>query len=94
MLIRLSKDTYIDKLLNSFDMRDFKKGFLSMSYDVNLCRSQFSMIIDEQERMKDILYTSAIERIMYVMLCTCPCVSYALSVTRRYQIMVKLIGHL
>jgi len=35
--------------------------------------------------MREIPYASAIGSIMYAMLCTCPDVSYALSVTSRYQ---------
>ena len=41
---------------------------------------------DERTRMNMIPYASAIGSIMYVMLCTRPDVSYALSVTRRYQL--------
>jgi tRNA C32,U32 (ribose-2'-O)-methylase TrmJ len=40
---------------------------------------------DEQERMRVILYASAIRSIMYAMICTRPDVSYALSATSRYQ---------
>jgi hypothetical protein len=35
--------------------------------------------------MKMVLYASTVGSIMYVMLCTCPDVSYALSMTSRYQ---------
>jgi hypothetical protein len=40
---------------------------------------------DEQKRMRVILYALAIGSIMYVMLCTHPDVSYALSATSRYK---------
>ena len=40
---------------------------------------------DEREHMSKIPYASAIGSIMYAMLCTRPDVSYALSVTSRYQ---------
>jgi tRNA C32,U32 (ribose-2'-O)-methylase TrmJ len=40
---------------------------------------------DEQERMRVILYASAIRSIMYAMICTRLDVSYALSATSRYQ---------
>ena len=40
---------------------------------------------DERERMSKIPYASAIGSIMYAMLCTRPYVSYALSITSRYQ---------
>ena len=43
------------------------------------------MTQDERDHMSKIPYASAIGSIMYVMLCTRPDVSYALSTTSRYQ---------
>jgi hypothetical protein len=40
MLIGLSQDAYIDKILNSFNMQDSKKGFLSMLHGINLSKNQ------------------------------------------------------
>jgi hypothetical protein len=85
MSIRLSQDAYIDKILNRFYMQDSIKGFLSMSHDITLCKEQCHSKPDEQERMRVIPYASAIGSIMYVVLCTRPDVSYALSATSRYQ---------
>ena len=41
--------------------------------------------LEERERMSQIPYASAIGSIMYAMICTRPDVSYALSMTSRYQ---------
>jgi hypothetical protein len=84
-LIGLSQDTYIDKILNRFNMQDSKKGFLPMSHGITLSKSQCAMTLDEQKKMSVIPYDSAIGSIMYSMLCTRPDVSFALSVTSRYQ---------
>jgi hypothetical protein len=92
-LIGLSQDTYIDKILNRyidkilnrFNMQDSKKGFLPMSHGITLSKSQGATTPDEQKKMSAIPYASAIGSIMYVMLCTRPDVSFALSVTSRYQ---------
>jgi hypothetical protein len=35
-LIGLSQDTYIDKILNRFNVQDYKKGFLPMSHGITL----------------------------------------------------------
>jgi hypothetical protein len=35
-LIGLSQDAYIDKILNQFNMRDSKKGFLPVSHGITL----------------------------------------------------------
>jgi hypothetical protein len=37
-LIGLSQDSYIDKILNRFNMQDSKKGFLSMSHGITLSK--------------------------------------------------------
>ena len=84
-LIGLSQSTYIDKVLNRFSMQDSKRGFLPMSHDISLSKTQCPMTQDERDRMSKIPYASAIGSIMYAMLCTRPDVSYALSTTSRYQ---------
>ncbi|WVZ90285.1 hypothetical protein U9M48_036595 [Paspalum notatum var. saurae] len=84
-LIGLSQSTYIDKVLKRFNMHDSKKGFLPMSPGTILSKTQCSSTTDEQKRMSEIPYASAIESIMYAMICTRPNVSFALSVTSRYQ---------
>ena len=84
-LIGLSQSTYIDKVLKQFNMQDSKKGFLPMSHGITFSKSQCPSTTGDLERMSAILYASAIGPIMYALLCTCPDVSYALSVTSRYN---------
>jgi len=84
-LIGLSQSTYIDKVLKRFNMHDSKKGFLPMSPGTILSKTQCPSTTDEQKRMSEIPYASAIGSIMYAMICTRPDVSFALSVTSRYQ---------
>ncbi|WVZ90383.1 hypothetical protein U9M48_036690 [Paspalum notatum var. saurae] len=84
-LIGLSQSTYIDKVLKRFNMHDYKKGFLPISPGTILSKTQCPLTTDEQKRMSEIPYTSAIGSIMYAMICTRPDVSFGLSVTSRYQ---------
>jgi hypothetical protein len=56
-----------------------------MSHGITLSKSQCATTPDEQNKMSVIPYASAIGCIMYAMLCTRPDVSFALSVTSRYQ---------
>ena len=67
-------------------MQVTKREFLPMSHGISLSKTQCPMTQDEQDRMSKIPYASAIGSIMYVMLCTRPDVSYALSITSRYQL--------
>jgi hypothetical protein len=84
-LIGLSQSTYIDKVLNRFSMQDSKKGYLPMNHGAQLSKTQCPSTTDEQSIMSRVPYASAIGSIMYAMLCTRPDISYALSVTSRYQ---------
>ncbi|MCR2847927.1 hypothetical protein KN825_15195, partial [Weizmannia coagulans] len=84
-LISISQSAYIDKVLKRFSMQDSKRGFLPMSHGITLGKTQCPNTKDERERMSKIPYASAIGSIMYVMLCTRPDVSYALSITSKYQ---------
>ena len=84
-LIGLSQSTYIDKVLHRFGMQDAKRGFVPMSHGISISGDNSPKTSDEEERMSRIPYASAIGSIMYAMICTRPDVSYALSMTSRYQ---------
>ena len=84
-LLGLSQSAYIDKILKRFKMQDSKKGSLPMPQGTVLSSSQSPSTKVELEKMNGIPYASAIGSIMYAMLCTRPDVSYALSMTSRYQ---------
>ena len=56
-----------------------------MSHGIHLIKSQCPTTTDEWDRMSKVPYASAIGSIMYAMISTCPDVSYALSLTSRYQ---------
>jgi hypothetical protein len=85
MLIGLSQDAYIDKILNRFNMQDSNKGFLPMSHGITLIKKLCPTDPDEQLRIRVIPYASAIGSIMYAMICTRLDVSYTLSATSSYQ---------
>jgi Reverse transcriptase (RNA-dependent DNA polymerase) len=84
-LIGLSQSTYIGKMLEMFNMQDSKRGFLPMSHGISLSESQCPRTREQREKMRMVPYASSIRSIMYVMLCIRPDVSYALSMTSRYQ---------
>ena len=66
-------------------MEEAKKRFLPMSHGIHLSKTQCPTTTDERERMNKVPYASTIGSIMYAMISTRPDVSYALSVTSRYQ---------
>ncbi|KAK8708328.1 hypothetical protein V6N13_059372 [Hibiscus sabdariffa] len=84
-LLGLSQSTYIDKVLKRFNMEASKKGFLPMTHGISLSKEMCPSTSQERERMSQIPYASVIGSIMYAMICTRPDLSYALSMTSRYQ---------
>ncbi|KAK8557936.1 hypothetical protein V6N12_010159 [Hibiscus sabdariffa] len=84
-LLGLSQSTYIDKVLKRFSMEESKRGFLPMRHGISLSKEMCPSTPQERERMSQIPYASAIGSIMYAMICTRPDLSYALSMTSRYQ---------
>ncbi|KAD3640064.1 hypothetical protein E3N88_29287 [Mikania micrantha] len=84
-LIGLSHSTYIDKVLKRFSMQDSKRETLPMAHGTILSSSQSPKTNEEKKKMERVPYASAIGSIMYAMLCTRPDVSFALSITSRYQ---------
>ncbi|KAL0410680.1 UNVERIFIED_CONTAM: Retrovirus-related Pol polyprotein from transposon TNT 1-94 [Sesamum latifolium] len=66
-------------------MQNSKRGFLPISHGKYLSKKQSPTTPDELDRMNKIPYASAIESIMYVMVCTRPDVSCALSMMSRFQ---------
>ncbi|KAK8557823.1 hypothetical protein V6N12_010047 [Hibiscus sabdariffa] len=84
-LLGLSQSTYIDKVLKRFNMETSKKGFLPMTHGISLSKEMCPSTSQERERMSQIPYASAIGSIMYATICTRPDLSYALSMTSRYQ---------
>ena len=62
-----------------------KRDFIFMVHEKYLSKSMCPKTQEERERMSKIPYASAIGSIMYAMLCTRPDVSFALSVTSRFQ---------
>ena len=84
-LLGLSQSTYIDKMLKRFSMEQSKRGYVPMVSGITLSKSMCLKTQNERTHMSMIPYASAIGSIIYAMLCTRLDVSYALSVTRRYQ---------
>ncbi|KAK8685894.1 hypothetical protein V6N13_124926 [Hibiscus sabdariffa] len=66
-------------------MEESKRGFLPMRHGISLSKEMCPSTPQERERMSQIPYASAIGSIMYAMICTRPDLSYALSMTSRYQ---------
>jgi hypothetical protein len=85
MLLKLSQSIYIDKMLKQFSIKEFKRWYLYISYRICLSKDTCLKILIKRDWKENILYTMNIKSIIYVMLYVTPDVSYALSITSRYQ---------
>ena len=67
-------------------MKKFKRGLLPLRYGIHLSKKMCPDTLEEIQCMSKIPYASAIESLMYAMLCTRPNIVLAVSVTSRYQV--------
>ena len=84
-MLGLSQATYIDQILTRYNMHDSKKGFVPFRLGISLSSNQCPKTHDEIERMRGIPYASAVESLMYAMLCTRPDICFAVGMVSRYQ---------
>ncbi|KAL0455684.1 UNVERIFIED_CONTAM: Retrovirus-related Pol polyprotein from transposon TNT 1-94 [Sesamum latifolium] len=84
-MLGLTQSSYIEKVLKRFKMENSKRGFLPIRHGIKLSKKQSPKIDEELKRMSDIPYASAAGSIQYLIQCTRPDVSYALSVTSTYE---------
>ena len=66
----LSQSTYIDILLKWFNMKNFKKSYLSIGHGITLFKKDYPTTPEKRERMSRIPYASVVRSIMYAMTCT------------------------
>ena len=69
-MLGLSQTSYIDHILVRFSMQDSKKGFVPFIVRISLSANQRPKTPAEIERMRGIPYASAVESLIYAMLCT------------------------
>ena len=66
-------------------MVDFKKGFVPLRVRISLSGNQRPKTPAEIERMRGIPYASAVESLMYAILCTRPDICFVVGMVSRYQ---------
>jgi hypothetical protein len=84
-LLFLSHHDYINKVLYCFNMPDAKKVTISIAPHFKLPSTQCPVIDEDIEYMSRVPYSSAVGSLMYDMVCSCPDLSYAMSLVSRYM---------
>ena len=84
-ILGLSQETYINKVLEGFHMKDCSPSIASIAngdrFSLNQCPSNDL----ERKEMKNIPYASTLGSLMYTQVCTRPDISYVVGMLGRYQ---------
>ncbi|KAG8489021.1 hypothetical protein CXB51_017120 [Gossypium anomalum] len=81
----LSQKGYIEKVLCRFNMQSAKPVNTPLAAHFRLSSALSPQSDDEIEYMSHVLYSSAVESLMYAMVCSRPDLSYAVSAVSRYM---------
>ena len=84
-ILGLSQETYINKVLERFRMKDCSPSVAPIRKGDKLSLNQCLKNDLEKESMKNIPYASTVGSLMYAQVCTRPDIAYAVGVLRRYQ---------
>ena len=84
-MLGLSQETYINKVLERFRMKDCSPSVAPIMKGDKLSLNQYPKNDLEKESMKNIPYASAVGSLMYAQVYTRPDIAYAVGVLGRYQ---------
>ena len=80
----LSPKAYIDHVLNGFNMETCGFGKVAIVKGDKLSKNQWPKNGLERDAMKNILYASAIDSLMYAQVCTRPNIALVVNILGRY----------
>jgi len=83
--LNLSQEQYIEKVLPKFKMNDAKPRTTPLANHIKLSKGQSPKTIEEREHMASVPYASAVESLMYAMVCTRPVITHAVGVVSKYM---------
>jgi len=83
-ILRLSQESYIDKILYKFGMKDSKPGYTSIAKGNKFSLKQCPNNDLERIEIQKIPYASAVESLMYAQVCTRPDITFVVGVLGRY----------
>jgi hypothetical protein len=84
-LLFLSQQSYIKKVLQRFNMHDAKPVSTPIAPHFKLSALQCASTDEDVEYMSRVPYSSAVGSLMYVMVCSRPDLSHAMSLVSRYM---------
>ena len=83
--LKLSQSVYVKKVLNRFNMNEAKLMSTPLDSHFKLSKEQSPKIEEERDHMSKVPYASAIDSLMYVMVCTRPDIAHTVGVVSRFM---------
>ena len=84
-LLSLSQETYINKVLERFNILDCKSIDTPISKSDELCLEMCPKSQKKKEVMGKVSYSSTVGSLMYAMMCMRPDICFAIGMVSRYQ---------
>jgi hypothetical protein len=81
----LSQETYLRKILDKFGMLNSKPIVTPTNPQFKLCTNHYPNTEVERAYINSISYANIVGSLIYVMVCTRPDITYAVSLVRRYM---------
>ena len=85
LLLSLSQETYIKKMLKRYHMHDCKPMDTLIKKNMSLSLDMCPKKLSENEQMSKVPYSNVVGCLMYAMMCTCLDISHVIGVVRRFQ---------
>ena len=82
-LLGLFQETYIKRMLERYHMQDSKPMDTPINESLSLSRDMYPKTLEK--KMSRIPYVSAVDSLMYAMMCTRPDICYVVGLVSRYQ---------
>ncbi|GJV67261.1 retrovirus-related pol polyprotein from transposon TNT 1-94 [Tanacetum coccineum] len=83
--LRLSREKYIRKVLEKFNMNDAEARCQPLVFHIKLNKKQAPKTKASLQRMAKVLYTLAVDSVMYAMVCTRPDIAHAVGLGSRFM---------
>uniref|UniRef100_A0A6N2NK50 Reverse transcriptase Ty1/copia-type domain-containing protein n=1 Tax=Salix viminalis TaxID=40686 RepID=A0A6N2NK50_SALVM len=84
-ILKLSQKAYIEKVLERFRLKNCNGSVAPIIKGDRFSNDQCPRNALEKEQMKDILYSSAVDSLLYAQVCTRPDIAMAVGMLGRYQ---------
>ena len=83
-ILRLSQQTYIEHIRKRFNMKSYSFDKTPIVKGDRFSKSQCPHNDIKRDQIKVVPYSSIVDSLMYVQLCTCPDIAFIVSVLGRY----------